>query len=66
MVEKACATEELKYYKSQVDPADRTVLQRTTADEKETFKPAQDTKIVDFTPGDSSQQFAIGTNLANK
>ena len=38
LAEKACAAEELKYYKSQVDPEDRTVLQRTTAEEKETFK----------------------------
>ena len=60
MVEKACVEEELRHYKSQVDPADRTVSQRTTAEEKEKFKPAQDTKMVDFTPGDSSQQFAIG------
>ena len=66
VVEKACAAEELKFYKAQVDPADRTVLQRTTAEEKETFKPAQDTKMIDFTPGDSSQQFAIGTNLTDK
>ena len=66
LAEKVCATEELKFYKSQVDPADRTVLQRTTAKDKETFKPAQNTKMVDFTPGDSSRQFAIGTNLTDK
>ena len=41
LTEKACAEEELNYYKSQVDPADRTVLQRTTTEEKETFKPAR-------------------------
>ena len=33
LAEKACAAEELKFYKSQVDPADRTVLQRTTAED---------------------------------
>ena len=66
LAEKACAAEELKFYKSQVDPVDRTMLQRTTTEDKETFKAAQDTKMVDFTPGDSSQQFAIGTNLTDK
>ena len=39
LAEKACAAEELKYYKSQVDPKDRTVLQRTTAEEKGHSKP---------------------------
>ena len=66
LAERACAKEELRYYTSQVDPADRTVLQRTTAEEKEKFKPAQDTKMVDFTPGDSSKQFAVGSNLTDK
>ena len=56
----------IKFYKSQVEPADRTVLQRTTAEDKETFKPAQDTKMVDFARGDSSQQVTIGTNLTDK
>ena len=38
MAEKACAEEELRHYKSQVDPADRTVLQTTTTKDKEKFK----------------------------
>ena len=66
LAERACAEEELRYYKSQVDPADRTVLQRTTAEEKKKFKPAQDTKMVDFTLGDSSKQFVVGSNLTDK
>ena len=63
--ESACATEELKFYKDHVDPADMTSLKKlTTEHEPELkFKSADDTKMVDFVPGDSSKQFIISANL---
>jgi hypothetical protein len=67
LAEQVCAKEELKAYRSNLDPADNTALKKpTTEDDRAKFKAAQDTKMVDFTPGDSSQQFAIGTNLTDK
>ena len=66
LAEQACAEEESKFYKSQVDPNDRTVLKRPIAEEKAKFKSAQDTKMVDFTPGDHSKQFAVGAHLTDK
>ena len=51
-----------------VDPADMTSLKKpTTEHEPELkFKSADDTKMVDFVPGDSSKQFIISANLDPK
>ena len=66
--ESVCATEELKFYKDNVDPTDMTSLKKpTTEHEPEMkFKSADETKLVDFVPGDSSQQFSISANLDPK
>ena len=67
LAKRACTEEELKYYRSKVDPNDPTTLKRPTVeDEREKFKAAQETKMVDFVPGNSSKQFAIGSNLTDK
>ena len=66
--ESVCATEELKFYKEQVDLADMTSLKKPTTEHDPAlkFKSATDTKMVDFVPGDSSKQFSISTNLDPK
>ncbi|KAI5015694.1 hypothetical protein ZWY2020_057084 [Hordeum vulgare] len=66
--ESACAAEELKFHQANVDPADITPLKRPTIDSEPPlkFKPTDDTKVVDFTPGDSSKQFTIGMGLDPK
>ena len=66
LAEQACAQEELKYYKTQVNPDDGTVLKKPTTKEKEKFKLAEDTKMIDFIPGDHSKQFAVRSNLSDK
>ena len=66
MADAACAQEKLKIYRAHVDPEDNTVLKKTATEEKMKFKSAQDTKSVDFTPGDSSKQFIIGAHLSDK
>ena len=66
MAETACAQEELKFYQANVDPEDNSVLKKPATEEKMKFKSAQDTKSVDFTPGDSSKQFIIGAHLSDK
>ena len=53
--ESACAEEELKLYKLQVDPEDMTSLKKPATESKRKFKSAQDTKLIDFTLGDSSK-----------
>ena len=62
------AAEELKFYKDNVDPADMTSLKKPTAEHEPVmkFKSADDTKLVDFVPGDSSKQFSISANLDPK
>ena len=58
---------ELKSYRSNLDPQDNKALKKpTTEDDRAKFKAAKDTKMVDFVPGDSSKQFAIGTSLTDK
>ena len=59
--ESVCATEELKFYQDNVDPADMTPLKKPTIEHDPLlkFKSADDTKLVDFVPGDSSKQFSI-------
>ena len=66
LAEQACAQEELKFYKSQVNPDDGTILKKPMADERAKFKSAEDTKMIDFTPGDHSNQFVVGANLSDK
>ena len=63
--ESVCAIEELKFYKDNVDPTDMTPLKKPTTEHDPTlkFKPADETKLVDFVPGDSSKQFSISVNL---
>ena len=63
-----CATEELKFYKDNVDPADMTSLKKQTTEHDTTskFKSADETKLVDFVPGDSSKQFSISANMDPK
>ena len=63
MAETACAQEEFKFYKANVDPEDNSMLKKLATEEKTKFKSAQDTKSVDFTPGDSSKQFVIGAHF---
>ena len=62
----ACAKEDLTAYQEKVDPTDSTILKKPTPDNNPKFQPAQDTKKVDFVPGDASQQFIIGTGLSDK
>ena len=66
--EAVCATEELKFYKDNVDPADMTPLKKPTTEHDPAlkFKSAEETKQVDFVPGDSSKQFTISANLDPK
>ncbi|KAI4975308.1 hypothetical protein ZWY2020_048915 [Hordeum vulgare] len=66
--ESACAAEELKFHQANVDPADMTPLKKPTIDSEPPLKlkPKDDTKVVDFTPGDSSKQFTIGPGLDPK
>jgi hypothetical protein len=66
--ESACATEELKFYKDNVDPADMTLLKKPTIEQDPLlkFKSADDTKQIDFVPGDSSQRFTVGANMDPK
>ena len=66
--EVACAAEELKYHRANVDPADMSPLKKPTTDAETPlkFKPTDDTKTVDFVPGDPSKQFTTGTGLDPK
>ena len=66
--ESVCAAEELKFYKDNVDPADMTSLKKTTTEHDLVmkFKSADETKLVDFVPGDSTQQFIVGTEMDPK
>ena len=58
----------VEIYKDNVDPADMTSLKKPTTEHDPAlkFKSAADTKMVDFIPGDSSQQFSISANLDPK
>ncbi|KAI5016699.1 hypothetical protein ZWY2020_006550 [Hordeum vulgare] len=64
----ACAADELKYHQANVDPADMSPLKKPTTDVELLlkFKSMDDTKMVDFVPGDSSKQFTIGAGLDPK
>ena len=66
--ESVCATEEFKFYKENVEPADMTPLKKPTTEHEPLlkFKSVGDTKLVDFAPGDSSKQFYIRANMDPK
>jgi hypothetical protein len=66
--EAACATEELKIYTSNVDPADMTPLKKPSVEGEQPlkFQAHRDTKEVEFTPGDSSAKFTIGSDMDPK
>ena len=66
--ESICATEELKFSKDNVDPADMTPLKKPTMEHDPLlkFKSANDTKLVDFVPDDSSKQFIMSANMDPK
>ena len=66
IAESMCAKEDLSAYKQKVDLADSTILKKPTPDNNPKFQPAEDTKKVDFVPGDSTQQFIIGAGLSDK
>ena len=59
---------ELKFYQDNVDPVDMTSLKKPTTEDDPVlkFKSADDTKLVDFVPGDSCRQFNISANLDPK
>ena len=65
--ESSCAEAELNFYKENVDPADMTSLKKPNMESEPPHKfVAEDTKLVDFTPGNSSQQFTVGANMDPK
>ena len=66
--ESVCATDELKYYRDNVASVDMTPLKKPTMEHDPAlkFKSADDTKLVDFVPSDSSKQFSISANLDQK
>ncbi|KAI4972832.1 hypothetical protein ZWY2020_003757 [Hordeum vulgare] len=66
--ELTCAAEELKFHQANIDPTDMTPLKKPTIDSDPPlkFKPTDDTKLVDFVPGDSSKQFTIRPGLDPK
>ena len=65
--ESSCAEAKLNFYKENVDPADMTSLKKPNTETEPPLKfVAKDTKMVDFTPGDSSHQFTIGANMDPK
>ena len=66
--ESVCPTEELKFCKDNVDPTGMTSLKKPTTEHDPLlkFKLVDDTKLVDFVPGDSSKQFSISANLDPK
>ena len=58
----------MKFYKDNVDPVDMASLKKPTTEHEPVmmFKSADDTKLVDFVPGDSSKKFSISANLYPK
>ena len=56
------------FYKDNVDPADMASLKKPTTEHDPVlkFKSADDTKLFDFVPGDSSKKFSISANLGPK
>ena len=65
--ESSCAETELKFYKENVDPTYMSPLKKPSTQSEPPLKfVAEDTKLVDFTTGDSSQQFTIGANMDPK
>ena len=66
--ESAYTTEELKFYKDNVDLADMTPLKKPTIENEPLmkFNSVDDTKVVDLVPGDPSKQFIISANMDPK
>ena len=66
--ESVFATEELKFYKDNVDPVDMMPLKKPTTENDPLlkFKLAYDTKLVEFVPGDSSKKFSLSANMDPK
>src|SRR4051812_40806270 len=66
--ESVCATEELKYYKDNVDPTDMTPLKKPTTEHDPALKftSAAETKLVDFVAGDPSKQFVAPIWIRNR
>src|SRR3954469_24611622 len=58
--------EELKGYRSMVNPEDMHTTKKLVSEHEPSFKSAEDTKKVDLVPGDSSKQVSVGSNLNNK
>ena len=58
----------MKFYKDNVDPADMTSLKKPTTEHDLAlkFKSADETKLVDFVPGNSPKHFSITANLDPK
>ena len=58
----------MKFCKDNVDPADMTSLKKPTTEHDPAlkFKSADETKLVDFVPRDSSKQFSISANMDPK
>ena len=59
---------ELQEYQKNADPSDLLRAKKPTTEHDPTlkFKPADETKLVDFVPGDSSKQFSISTTMDSK
>ena len=59
---------DVSFFVVNVDPSDMTSPTKPTTESNPLlkFKSARDTKQVDFTPGDSSQQFTIGADMDPK
>ena len=66
IADSTCAKEDLTTYKEKVDLAGTTILKKPTPDNNPKFQPAEDTKKVDFVPGDGIEQFIIGAGLSDK
>ena len=58
--------EELKDIENRLDPSDMPASKKQISDQAPTFKAAEETKKVDLTDGDSSQQVSIGSNMDPK
>ena len=58
--------EELKDIEKRLDPSDMPASKKQISDQAPAFKAAEETKKVDLTDGDSSQQVSIGSNMDPK
>ncbi|KAI4973390.1 hypothetical protein ZWY2020_035651 [Hordeum vulgare] len=65
-VESACAVEEFKFHKGNVDTTDMSPLKKPMVDSEPPLKFKLAYEQIDFIPCDSSKQFTIGTSLDPK